>query len=265
MDKIRIIRPKYIENIVIESNSLELIEHIKEFYGEYAVPAGDDSPSIIINEVEGKAEISYSNERVVCDDALLSLSEYLFDHTEIESDYFAMHAGAVEFGGKAYIFTAPTGTGKTTLTAYLLSKGFGYITDDCALIEKSTMNVFPYSKPLHLRDGGMLVLKDSRIELDTKQIVRRYVDRYVWTPQNTIECELPLAGIFFLNRQTGENSVKKLSQKEAIAELMISPITHFEIDMNYLAFLKKLADVGCERIVYDDMSFVEERIKHHGH
>ncbi len=62
-----------------------------------------------------------------------------------------LHAGAVSHPetGKALVFVAEGGTGKTTL-ARVLGRHYGYLTDESVAID-ATHQVLPYPKPLSLR------------------------------------------------------------------------------------------------------------------
>jgi hypothetical protein len=53
----------------------------------------------------------------------------------------ALHASAVEIGGECVAFTGLSGVGKSTLAAYLHTRGYPVVTDDCL--------------PLHDRPGGV--------------------------------------------------------------------------------------------------------------
>src|SRR5207248_1369448 len=47
----------------------------------------------------------------------------------------ALHASAVELGGKAFAFTAASGTGKTSLAMHLVARGATFLTDDVLAVE----------------------------------------------------------------------------------------------------------------------------------
>lgn len=62
-----------------------------------------------------------------------------------------LHAGAVahEETGRALVFVAPSGTGKSTLTRRL-GKRYGYLSDETVGIEPVTLRIHPYPKPITL-------------------------------------------------------------------------------------------------------------------
>jgi hypothetical protein len=69
--------------------------------------------------------------------------------------FLAVHAGAVSWAGRCLIMPAPPDSGKTTLTAALVSNGYDYLTDEAALINPSTGLVHPFLRPLSLEQGSV--------------------------------------------------------------------------------------------------------------
>lgn len=259
MVRYQLLRPFHDENIVIETDSRSFIENLHSFYGDFLQPV-NHLPTISIREKGSDALVKCPEGEFHSKDAMVFLSEYLFEHTTINKDFFAIHGAAVEYNGKAFILAAPTTGGKTTLTAYLLHHGFGYLTDDCGLVEKNTLLLHPYAKPLHLREGGMAILRQFGIDPPAIHVIRKHIDRFVWTPENVTTRPTPLGSIFFIERGEENHSVI-LSQKQSIALLMKSPVAHLTVNAEHLSFLAKLSCVGCEKLCYSDMSYVAQRIQ----
>jgi hypothetical protein len=61
-----------------------------------------------------------------------------------------MHAGAVTIGPGAVVIAGAMGAGKSTLTAGLVRRGAGYLTDEVAAFRPGTREVRPYAKPVSL-------------------------------------------------------------------------------------------------------------------
>jgi hypothetical protein len=86
---------------------------------------------------------------------------------------FILHASAVAFQNKAYIFMGQPGAGKSTIMK-LLSKKFNPIADDSIIIKKENGSYFAYQTPFMEKEywirrekekyeiGGMFFLKKSR-------------------------------------------------------------------------------------------------------
>ena len=61
-----------------------------------------------------------------------------------------MHAGGVARDGKAHLFPAHGGTGKTTMTIGMLAKGYSFLGDDLILVDPTTSTAYAYPRPLHV-------------------------------------------------------------------------------------------------------------------
>jgi hypothetical protein len=72
----------------------------------------------------------------------------------------ALHAAAVTRGGDCILMPAASGSGKTTFTAALLSQGFGYCTDDLALLTHEPVRIRPVPTCLGLKPGSWGVVDD---------------------------------------------------------------------------------------------------------
>jgi hypothetical protein len=86
-----------------------------------------------------------------------------------ESDrYLLLHSAAAEFGGSALLLPAPMNSGKTTLVAGLVNRGFGYLTDEAAAIDPASLDVDPFPKPLSIELGSWEALESIRPQLDAR-------------------------------------------------------------------------------------------------
>lgn len=84
------------------------------------------------------------------------IGQYITENTQFDEQVFALHGAAIEWKGQANLFLAPTTSGKTTLTAFMINHGCGYLTDDCVLVDRSNFNIHPHSTPIQLREGGIM-------------------------------------------------------------------------------------------------------------
>ena len=68
------------------------------------------------------------------------------------TSHAVLHAAAlITPGGDAVLLAAPAGHGKTTLTLELVSRGFGFLSDDYAPLDPSSSAVSPYPRRVGLR------------------------------------------------------------------------------------------------------------------
>lgn len=110
-----------------------------------------------------------------------------------------LHASAVEYNGKAYLFSANSGVGKSTHTQ-IWQREFG-----------ASARVFNDDKPaLRYVDG------------------RWYAYGTPWCGKDgiNINCKVPVAGICFL-KQAPKNSIRRLSKQEAITNLIAQTLRGF--------------------------------------
>jgi len=145
-------------------------------------------------DLSEKDQILLKNRFPDCDDALLEYmaTGSMFYSALIGHSGLLLHASAVEVDGKAYLFSAPSGTGKSTHTALWL-KHFG---------------------------------KRARIINDDKPAIRILDDTiYVYgTPWSgktdlNINCKVPLQSICFLE-QGKTNTIASLPSQKAIPMIL---------------------------------------------
>jgi len=107
-------------------------------------------------------------------------------------DGLMLHAAAVEYDGRAYLFSGPSTVGKSTHTRLwkqLLGDGVNFINDDKPALRRMDGKWFAYGTPWCGKDG---------------------------INQNK---KVPLAGICFL-KQGLENRICRLSEKEAMIRIL---------------------------------------------
>lgn len=257
------ITPPLQTSFQITTNSEALIHLLKLKYGDYATAhctGGAKCISAILTD--GIYEVAFDGQTVRDSSGAFAVDEIIANNTEYDSSVFALHGGAVEWQGRAYLFLASTTSGKSTLTSFLAHSGFGYITDDCILLDRTSFAVYPFHTPIHLRDGGLAVLKQCGAAPGKLEIIDdEKFTRYVYTPENCAEHPAALDKIFFINRTEGENSLSAMDTTSRMTALMKAPITPYAVSPDYLKFLSRLSAQGCLQLNYCDMNYVAEVIK----
>lgn len=76
-----------------------------------------------------------------------------------ELQYVIFHSAVLEKDGKAIVFPAPPGSGKSTLTAHLANNGWRLLSDEMALIEPCTQSVMPFVRPICLKNQSISLAK----------------------------------------------------------------------------------------------------------
>lgn len=118
----------------------------------------------------------------------------------LEHDGFYLHSSSVAYDGKGYLFSAPSGTGKSTHTK-LWQKTFGEET-----------KIFNDDKtPLRRMDGVWFA----------------YGAPWCGKDNININMKVPVAGICFL-KQGPQNRIRRLSQPEAVSKIVSQTIRKFK-------------------------------------
>jgi len=256
--KLTIQLPFHLDCYTIETECQEIIRTLRRTYGVYCRTAADeDSAEYRIVETDSGCRILHRGQVIPTDNPVQHLHNAMFTGRKIVPGIFALHAGGVSRGNKAYIFCAPTTTGKTTLTAYLAERGMAYISDDCVFINMHDFTVSPCHMPIHLREGGYTVLREHGLSPNP---IEQAGERYVYTPRKLSPAKMEIGKILFLTRTSDTNAVHPLSKPEALHRLMLSPITIYPITKEYLLFLHKLIPY-CYDVKYCDMTFVLHQLE----
>ena len=203
------------------------------------------------------ADIVIEPERFQISDYPVGTSENLMVYLEsgwqfyvdlMKYDGFMLHASAVEVDGKAYLFSGPCGMGKSTHTK-LWKQIFG-----------ARAQVFNDDKPALRREDG-----------------RWYAYGTPWCGKDGINQNkrVPLAGICFLKRGQ-ENEIRRLSEKEAIGQVIYQTLHAFKAVQNLdlllnlvdrlvreipVFELKNLPEEAAARLSYETMSRAAKEIE----
>jgi HprK-related kinase A len=73
-------------------------------------------------------------------------------------DYIQLHASSLELGGNALILPGNPGSGKSTLTAGLLTRSWSYLCDEFALIDPRTLMIQPFPRALCMKEPSFPIV-----------------------------------------------------------------------------------------------------------
>lgn len=75
-------------------------------------------------------------------------------------NYLIIHAAVLEKDGKAIIFPAPPGSGKSTLTAYMMFSGWRLLSDEMAVIDMQSLHACPSVRAVCLKNNSIELIQD---------------------------------------------------------------------------------------------------------
>ena len=148
--------------IDLESSLPAVHEYVARTYSAFAADALPNTPPLLLNvHREGQGVVlSDSNGHVEMLEDEWSASLATLTHmTELivaglaDAGTLTVHAGAAAHHGRAVIMAGPSGTGKTTLALGLVSRGWGLLSDETAVIPPQGRTVLPYRRSVHIRPG----------------------------------------------------------------------------------------------------------------
>ena len=74
---------------------------------------------------------------------------------EAVDDLLLLHSGAVVKNGAGLIFPGESESGKSSLTTFMVTQGYGYLSDELAVIDPSTGELRAFPKPLSIKDTSV--------------------------------------------------------------------------------------------------------------
>ncbi len=84
--------------------------------------------------------------------AYILMNEVLYHCIDSNDTHHALHAGGVRRNGACIILPGESGSGKSSLTAWLISNGFQYLTDELVFLGADA-SVTPLTRPVSLKGG----------------------------------------------------------------------------------------------------------------
>jgi hypothetical protein len=116
------------------------------------------SVALRVSRVEEAFQLSVDGKEAASASRLIGLVPHIIhaiDEAVVKqlAELRAVHAGTVQWNGRALLLPGATHSGKSSMVAELLRRGATYFSDEYALMDREGM-IHPYPRPLLLRNGG---------------------------------------------------------------------------------------------------------------
>lgn len=146
-------------SVRIESEGLDAERLVEFLYRDFPPSEGPPPHMTLHVRAEPGAEaltLHCGDKRYYHGNSLGSLASALLEQTiyhlsDKSRGGLVLHAAAVSMGRRCLLLPGRTGVGKTTLTAWLVKKGFGYLTDELVYVPSGSMEVRPFVRPLNIK------------------------------------------------------------------------------------------------------------------
>ncbi|HPE70978.1 MAG TPA: hypothetical protein PK018_02240 [Candidatus Competibacter sp.] len=172
------------------------------------------------------------------DGAVIGLFAAVLEYAAADRNLMAsLHAGAVSDGHTALVLPGAGGSGKSTLTAALLTRGYRYLSDDLVPLDYGSGHALPVPVCLNLKAGSVSALVDLYPALPKLPAWRSGNRRLRFLPppafaQRRPERAYPVAAMVFPQYQPDAASkLQPLDSVAALTRLMASD-ARFDLPLN---------------------------------
>jgi hypothetical protein len=172
-------------------------------------------------------------------------------------DRLTVHAGAVSFEGAGILLPAPSHSGKSTLTAAMVSAGCDYLSDEAVSIDFASLEMEPYAKPLSLSPRSLHALGyRDHAEGPTEMVPASYLRPGSWG--HSVQPRL----LVFPHYEKGNTTtLTTMSRGEALVELANNSFNFVEHGGEWLPGLRRVvAACSCWRLAMGDAKEAAETV-----
>lgn len=248
-----------IYNFIIQSDTPEHIDALRMLYCCTESVSFKPCQRIVIQRASASFYVTYNGRSTLTEHPIQLVQKIIFENQKYAPYILPLHAGGIEAGGKAWLFLASTGTGKTTLITYLTSRGYTYINDDRIFINHNSLKCVAHVTPVHLRPESIPILENNDCYIKGKLLEIETIQRIVYMPKTVVVEDMPIGGIYFITRCDNENSCTPLSGGEAVQRLMQNLLTSLDGSAS-LRCAVKLARY-CHELKFSRLSYVYDLLK----
>ncbi|MEM7195507.1 MAG: hypothetical protein AAF402_11185 [Pseudomonadota bacterium] len=201
--------------------------------------------------------------------ANMLMGEVLFHLIKGNSSGMAIHAGLVSGKNGAVLMPAESGSGKSSLTTWLVVNGLHYHTDELVIINPEDHSLKAFTRPLNIKSRGVdaiqsiFDLEPHNADIRSSQMVTMIPHRLV--NENYQDVIPPLGHIIYPKYVADSDSeITRLSGAEAGLELMRSNVIARNLPNHGFSQVTRLVrDVPAYRLrykSYDDLPELLEGI-----
>jgi len=183
---------------------------------------------------------------------------------QAQSYLISLHSASVEKDDKVLVMPAVAESGKTTLTATLLHKGFKLFSDEVTVMDfKGYIHPLPFC--MNVKEGSWTILKEMYPHLHTKDVHSRFDNQNIrFLPPENIQKERKKATYIVFPKyiQNAKTSLVALSATDTLLKIKEA---HYQVqhDMDQNKFeliLKNLISLPSYMLEYSNLEEAEDLI-----
>jgi hypothetical protein len=246
----------------VEAEDARLCSYVERLYAPFPDPGRAAHRYALHDDAAGSATLWFDDDRVgdaEVPEALVATLVHDLNRRALDgSEHLILHAGGVEHDGIGIVFPGAMEAGKTTLAAGLLRAGFGYLTDEGVAIDRQSLRIHPYPKPLSIDRGAWPLFRELEPKADLATDAYK-ADQWQVPPtdvrENALGRPCRIAVIVFPTYDAeADTSVEPLGRAEALVELAKNT---FKFDVQGAPALDLLAEIvraaSCYRLTVGNL------------
>lgn len=147
----------------------ELIEFL--YSDTNADPVDSPDATLNVHEEDGELTLHCGEEQLYRGGEISVLATALIRETirqliDNNADGMALHAAALSRNGRGILIPGQSGSGKTSLSTWLTSRGFNYLTDEYVFIRHNTNTMQAFARPPNVKVRGMEAALEHFFDMD---------------------------------------------------------------------------------------------------
>ena len=219
-------------------------DYFSRFRHRAAVEAADADVLELSRDPSGGYRLTFGREIVAKVDSLSDLvgrtNEFFLSWEHPEVDFLAyFHAAAVRRAERTILLPGVSGDGKSTLVAYLASRGFTYLSDDLIAMAATDWSLRPLPTCLSIKSGSWSILEALYPQLANSPTVQCHgrAVRYVEPTETSDSAGAPSVILFPRYAKDGGDHLGSLTPLQTMTRLLKA-----NTDLNMPATEAKVAE-----------------------
>lgn len=180
---------------------------------------------------------------------------------------FYIHAGVVGSGDRCILLPAAAGSGKSSLTAALVHRGYRYLSDEVALIEPTTFRVPPVPLAVCVKSTGWEVMSRYfprlRARMGHERMDGKLV-RYVPPDPGSIQPTSALVSHIVFPRYDGKaaTEMRPIARSEALRRLMSECLACGRLDRaNVAELIRWIGTIDCYELPFASLETAADLVE----
>jgi len=185
-------------------------------------------------------------------------------HDKTDDDWLmTVHASAITNGSKTLLFSAPPGSGKTTIAAMLQAQGYQLISDDFVPIERDSLNAYPFPIAMSVKEGSLNLLSSLFPTLENEPL--NYITseksvRYLPFENKMMNLVHPVVGFIFVKYDNTINFILEKLDTVCAVKLLLEQSWIAPTNGNAEIFLDKVLENSFFQLTYSNNQMALEAI-----